>query len=285
MKKGFTLIELLFTMAIVAVIAGIGITQMSGATDTAKLTAIKSELSEFCRANQKYYTEHFDFADSIADTGFVSNIDYATYNYDNSTTCSNGFKGFEVEASSSDIEGKVVLNGCNCTIDMSYTASLADFWAGNYTDDSVFDFSGCESGSYKNAGYVSSGMCKGNTINATDSTLEYIALNKEQVEKAESIQVESSNALKDFSNLSEANNLYFTKGSGADYGFALSTEDVSVLNNLSNTPSNLVVSSWTFSQNKLSSSSTICQNFSSINVYRPHALYDSLPVSYSSICN
>jgi len=44
MKKGFTLIEILFSLAIISLVVGIGISQMSGATSAAKKVVAKADV-------------------------------------------------------------------------------------------------------------------------------------------------------------------------------------------------------------------------------------------------
>lgn len=46
MKKGFTLIELLFTLAIISIIAGVGVLKMSGSAEKADKTAVISEIRQ-----------------------------------------------------------------------------------------------------------------------------------------------------------------------------------------------------------------------------------------------
>ena len=58
MKKGFTLVELLFVMAVISILAGIGISQMSGSTDTAKNTAAKAELRNAFTEATLYYVDN-----------------------------------------------------------------------------------------------------------------------------------------------------------------------------------------------------------------------------------
>jgi prepilin-type N-terminal cleavage/methylation domain-containing protein len=82
MKKGFTLVELLFVMAIISILAGIGIYQMSGFTGTAEDVAAKSELRNVITEAQLYYannTSYSDFEPSNTDkitVGFVNDKDY-----------------------------------------------------------------------------------------------------------------------------------------------------------------------------------------------------------------
>lgn len=58
MKKGFTLIELLFVLAIISIIAGIGISNMSGSTDAAENTAIKANIRNAITEAQLYYIDN-----------------------------------------------------------------------------------------------------------------------------------------------------------------------------------------------------------------------------------
>lgn len=55
MKKGFTLVELLFVMAIISILAGIGISQMSGSTEAANKVVLKSDIRSAITAAQIQY--------------------------------------------------------------------------------------------------------------------------------------------------------------------------------------------------------------------------------------
>jgi prepilin-type N-terminal cleavage/methylation domain-containing protein len=58
LKKGFTLIELLFVMAVISILAGFGISQMSGSTDAAKKTVAKENISSTITEATLYFAEN-----------------------------------------------------------------------------------------------------------------------------------------------------------------------------------------------------------------------------------
>ncbi len=288
MKKGFTLTELLVVIVTIGILTGIAVINVSGITDSAKITAVKADLANFCKMNYKYYTENFDFADTIEDSGFVPSNNYATYNYNSSISCSNGARGFKVEAASNDFSGKVVLNGCNCTLDVSYTASYDDFIAGNYSSKSTFDLSGCESGQYSS----DSDLCIGNTVSTRKSSFEIgnvdndISIdNVSKVEKVDSLKVDSVNSLKDFTNLKEVKHLYLARNDDNTGNFlSLSNKDIEVLNNLEKIPETISVGLAAFSKNRLNSESKICKNFNSIDVYTK-TTFGKNRLQYYQVCN
>ncbi|KAB7889563.1 type IV pilin protein [Poseidonibacter ostreae] len=63
MKKGFTLVELLFVMAIISILAGIGISQMSGSTEAAYNTLMKGEVRTLVNLQSLYFAETGHYAD------------------------------------------------------------------------------------------------------------------------------------------------------------------------------------------------------------------------------
>jgi prepilin-type N-terminal cleavage/methylation domain-containing protein len=61
MKKGFTLVELLFVMAVISILAGFGISKMSGSTDTAEDIKAKANVRNTINEAMLYYVEHKNF--------------------------------------------------------------------------------------------------------------------------------------------------------------------------------------------------------------------------------
>ena len=58
MNKGFTLIELIITMAILAIVAAIGIPQYVGYADGARTTVVKDNLRTIYLQQQEYYQKN-----------------------------------------------------------------------------------------------------------------------------------------------------------------------------------------------------------------------------------
>lgn len=85
MKKGFTLVELLFVMAIISILAGIGISQMSGSTDAALKVSAKSDLRTLINSYNLYYAENGERASDISDLDFTKR-DGVIYNLDRGNT-------------------------------------------------------------------------------------------------------------------------------------------------------------------------------------------------------
>ena len=77
MKKGFTLVELLFVMAIISILAGIGISQMSGSTDAAMKVAMKSDVRSAITAAQIEFSNNQSYvASSYTSTNDAIGIDF-----------------------------------------------------------------------------------------------------------------------------------------------------------------------------------------------------------------
>lgn len=72
MKKGFTLVELLFVMAIISILAGIGISQMSSSTDTAEKTAAKGNIRNVITEAQLFYATNQTYAGFTSTNGKVT---------------------------------------------------------------------------------------------------------------------------------------------------------------------------------------------------------------------
>jgi prepilin-type N-terminal cleavage/methylation domain-containing protein len=73
MKKGFTLVELLFVMAVISILAGFGISQMSGSTDTALNTVAKGNIMSTTTEATLYFAEN-----SASYVGFTPSIEGVT---------------------------------------------------------------------------------------------------------------------------------------------------------------------------------------------------------------
>lgn len=58
MNKGFTLIELLIAMAILSILAVIGVPQYMGYADTSRVTNVKNNLRSVYLQQQQYYQEN-----------------------------------------------------------------------------------------------------------------------------------------------------------------------------------------------------------------------------------
>lgn len=100
MKKGFTLVELLIVMAIIGILSAIGISQMSGATDTATDTTAKGNVrnaiteATLFYANNTTYTGLTTSADHTvvlnSGSGYCVDVAGATgsFKYDSTTAAS-----------------------------------------------------------------------------------------------------------------------------------------------------------------------------------------------------
>ena len=86
-KKGFTLVELLFVMAIIAILAGIGLTQMSGSTDTATNTAAKAELRNLITKAQEFKINFGTYMGFDGEASFENSDYYITSTADDTSFC------------------------------------------------------------------------------------------------------------------------------------------------------------------------------------------------------
>lgn len=72
-KKGFTLVEILFVLALISIVVGIGISQMSGATDAAQKTLAKSDVRAMILAQHIAFSEGATYGDETLIAGNLPN--------------------------------------------------------------------------------------------------------------------------------------------------------------------------------------------------------------------
>ena len=68
-QRGFTLVELLIVVIILALLAAIVVPQFASSTDDAKLSALRSSLSNVRAAVDLYYQQHGEYPSAIAAAG------------------------------------------------------------------------------------------------------------------------------------------------------------------------------------------------------------------------
>lgn len=250
MKKGFTLTELLFVVAIVSILAGLGISKMSEITKNALITQAKSDVRNLINKESLYYAENYDYSSEFEDLELKNENKFSI----NLQTCDSrdGYKIFVSNISLEDT--KVVYDSCNEKkgIYLSNLVSMSYYEAFNQNNaDSAEEIFLTGSNNKIQAG-------------------SYDSLSK--ILGAESLEVSGDYQTEMLTNLEEVDSLYINNVNGMSV-------DLSFLNDIKiNDEFKLRVKSVS---EKASADSDICQNFSSLSVTdaRDRAL------SYDTICN
>lgn len=99
LKRGFTLVELITVMAMIGFIATITLTGLNSSRQKSRDTVRTGDMQTLSRAVESYFSEHFEFPDSLDDltsyfTGGVLPSDPSpdrSYRYQKITTPSRGY--------------------------------------------------------------------------------------------------------------------------------------------------------------------------------------------------
>lgn len=105
LKKGFTLVELLFVMAVISIIIGIGISDMSQSTNVAKNTVAKADIRNGISEAQLHYAQNGTY---VGFESTLANVNVASATSDNFCIEVNGSNvdyRFNSELDSSITEG------------------------------------------------------------------------------------------------------------------------------------------------------------------------------------
>lgn len=81
LKKGFTLLELLFVMAVISIIIGIGISDMSESTNVAKNTVAKADVRNGISEAYLYYAQNGTYEGFTSSLESVNVVEATTNNF------------------------------------------------------------------------------------------------------------------------------------------------------------------------------------------------------------
>lgn len=98
--EGFTLIELLVVVIIIGVLAAIALPSLLGQVSKAKQSEARQNVGAINRAQQAYFLQPQQFADSIADLGIgiKTQTDNYTYSITTNTSATNSFSQIRATA-------------------------------------------------------------------------------------------------------------------------------------------------------------------------------------------
>jgi type IV pilus assembly protein PilA len=98
--EGFTLIELLVVVIIIGVLAAIALPSLLGQVSKAKQSEARQNIGAINRAQQSYFLQPQQFADSLADLGIgiKSQTDNYTYSMTTNTAATNSFSQIRATA-------------------------------------------------------------------------------------------------------------------------------------------------------------------------------------------
>jgi prepilin-type N-terminal cleavage/methylation domain-containing protein len=104
-RKGFTLIELLIVVVIIGILAAIAIPKFANTKEKAYVSAIKSDLRNLAAAEEAY------FADELAYTSTLTNLDFNETNQVNISVAEATAKGWSASATHDGLK-----SGSKCAI-------------------------------------------------------------------------------------------------------------------------------------------------------------------------
>lgn len=265
MKKGFTLIELLISMAIISILAGIGIQQITDYTKTAYKTNMKLKLNELSTLETAYYLDNYSFSTDMTELNAINTVLEDSYKF-SLKTCSNGDQGYSIIGSSSNFEEKYKLDGCSGTIAL-YNKITYDFKGKIASELSAFFSNLPDEYEVINGNKISYSLLIG--TKTADGT--FISELLTEIDYLGNVDGTTSNNQKimpiifntRFDSLTSVKylQLYNPPGFGPSYNLNLQT---SKLNDITGLQSLTLESSYVV--NKLKADSWICQNYSSITV-------------------
>ena len=131
-SKGFTLIELLVVVAIVGILAGIGIVSYNGYVDSSKKKSAQNIMMQIALAQTEYYSDYSEYykthsgATCAPDSGSSGNIEKYLLSGADLITDEIGFEMCIVLASAPKnfkIVGKQTLSNCTITVDGNQTVA------------------------------------------------------------------------------------------------------------------------------------------------------------------
>lgn len=113
-NSGLTLIELMVTVAIVGILAGIGIPSYNYYTRTTKRSAAKTSVQQVRGLLEQYYTNNKQYTDNLVNLGFNNTPLYIDKN------------GNEVASTSSNVVYEITINTTKAN-DMTYCTTNCDY--------------------------------------------------------------------------------------------------------------------------------------------------------------
>ena len=131
-SKGFTLIELLVVVAIVGILAGIGIVSYNGYVDSSKKKSAQNIMMQIALAQTEYYSDYSQYyktgngATCTPNSGSSDNIEKNLLSEADLITDEIGFEMCIVLASAPTnfkIVGKQTLSNCTITVDGNQTVA------------------------------------------------------------------------------------------------------------------------------------------------------------------
>ena len=131
-SKGFTLIELLVVVAIVGILAGIGIVSYNGYVDSSKKKSAQNIMMQIALAQTEYYSDYSEYykthsgATCAPNSGSSGNIEKNLLSDADLITEEIGFEMCIVLASAPSnfkIVGKQTLSNCTITVDGNQTVA------------------------------------------------------------------------------------------------------------------------------------------------------------------
>lgn len=122
-KRGFTLIELMIVVAIVAILAAIAYPSYTNYVLRTRRADGKEFLMRIAAAQERYYTNHNEYASSLGDLGISANTSEKEY-YSVAVTLENGNQTYLLTASP---EGAQANDQCG---DLLLTNTGAKDWSG-----------------------------------------------------------------------------------------------------------------------------------------------------------